>query len=134
LELVRWLVQHGANPNARCKFDITPLSLAATHASYEVIELLFELGASVKYGQPLTYAARHNRPDDIIELLLRKGALVNSLMFQNHDLSFHHFKSLGLGTALDSQARAAQTDRPQNAVFFSLGQPLVTESSGWRPS
>jgi len=42
---VRWLVEHGAKPNARCKFDITPLSIAATSGSYEVISLLFEFGA-----------------------------------------------------------------------------------------
>ena len=47
-ELVRWLIEHGADPNARCRYDITPLSVAAATASKEVIELLFELGASVR--------------------------------------------------------------------------------------
>ncbi|KIW81224.1 hypothetical protein Z517_04249 [Fonsecaea pedrosoi CBS 271.37] len=104
--LVHWLIEHGANPNAQCRFDITPLSIAAQSASKEVIEQLFELGASVKYGQPLHFAVYANRPDEIITLLLEKGAPINGIMFEDHQLSYYHWKEFGLGTPLHIAAEA----------------------------
>jgi ankyrin repeat protein len=80
-ELVRWLVEHGADPNARCRYDITPLSIAVGYALRDVILLLFELGASIQYGQALHCAVRASREDEIIELLLQKGASPNAIMF-----------------------------------------------------
>ncbi|KIX92101.1 uncharacterized protein Z520_12185 [Fonsecaea multimorphosa CBS 102226] len=102
--LVKWLIDHGANPNARCSYDITPLSIAVREGSRHVIEMLLELGASIKYGQPLHYAVRANRENDIIELLLRKGASPNKIMFEDHLVSFLQFQCLGLGTPLHEAA------------------------------
>ncbi|KAK5399153.1 hypothetical protein LTR06_011521, partial [Exophiala xenobiotica] len=104
-ELVQWLIAHGANPNARGKFGITPLSMAAKSASKEVIELLFKLGASTEYGQPLHFAVEKDRPDDIIILLLEKGAPINGILYEGHKLSYHHWKDFGLGTPLHEAAR-----------------------------
>lgn len=104
-ELVQWLVAHGANPNARYKFDITPLSMAGKSASKEVIELLFKLGASTEYGQPLHCAVEKDRPDEIIMLLLKKGAPINGIMYEEHEFSYHHWKDFGLGTPLHEAAR-----------------------------
>ena len=100
LQLTEWMLSHGANPNASCYFDITPLSIAAEKASLQVLQCLVNHGALVQQGQALHYAIRSKREDLIVEYLIENGADVNSIMFQNHDRSFHHFKCFGLGTPL----------------------------------
>ncbi|KIW64199.1 hypothetical protein PV04_09152 [Phialophora macrospora] len=128
-ELVRWLIEHGADPNARCRYDITPLSVAAGSASREVIELLFELGASVQYGQPLHCAVRANREDDIVELLLEKGASPNAVMFQDHPVSFCQFECLGLGTPLHEAARQ-KNDRLMQLLLKHGANPQIRNTFG----
>jgi ankyrin repeat protein len=105
-EFVQWLIEHGADPNASCYFDITPLSAAAQSASKEVIELLFKLGASVDRGQPLHFAVMNGRPDDIVTLFLEKGAAINARMYESHERSFVLLKGLGLATPLHEAAKA----------------------------
>jgi ankyrin repeat protein len=132
-ELLEWLVrEHHANPNARCKFDITPLSIAAQSASLPVIELLFQLGASVKYGQPLHYAVRSNRSNDIIEFLLRKGASPNSIMFEGDAASFHHFQAFGLGTPLHEAVHQGN-ERLVRLLLQNGAREDIVDTLGRRP-
>lgn len=131
-DLTKWLLQRGANPNARCHFDITPLSIAAERASLRVIQLLFDFGASVRFGQPLHYAVRHERSDDILALFLRRGAPINQIMFQEHLPSFCHFKELGLGTPLH-EAASTNNRRTFSFLLQNGADPTVENTIGQIP-
>lgn len=62
--------------------------------------MLFELGASVEYGHALHFAVRNNRPEEVIDVLLEKGASLNSILFERHGPSFYYYREFGLGTPL----------------------------------
>lgn len=126
------MIENGANPNARCRYDITPLSIVAMSAPLDVIELLFDRGASVRFGQPLHYAVRQQRPEAIIRLLIQKGADVNGIMFRGDAVSFNHWKDFCLGTPLHEAARTGN-----NALFKLLvqngGDESIKDSGGNLP-
>ena len=130
METTKWTIAHGALPNARCRFDITPLSIAAKAPSQEIIEYLFDAGASVKFGQPLHYAVRHRCSQAIIELLLNKEASVIEIMFSNDPASYHQFECLGVSTPLHewsgSFARRFRTRvaRCQNQLESGTGRSV----------
>lgn len=42
ISLTHWLLQKGADPNATCDIDYTPLSVAVKGASIWVVQLLFQ--------------------------------------------------------------------------------------------
>ena len=70
-----------------------------------MIQFLLKHGVSVQHEQPLHYAVRNERENEIIELFIEKGAALNDLMFQNHQLSFFHFKTFALDTSLHEAAQ-----------------------------
>ncbi|KAK0355369.1 hypothetical protein LTR02_006150 [Friedmanniomyces endolithicus] len=53
IDLCRWFLSHGADPNAGCGLDITPLSAAVRYGPLEVIELLFNHGGTIECVQLL---------------------------------------------------------------------------------
>ncbi|OAG33816.1 hypothetical protein AYO21_12090 [Fonsecaea monophora] len=112
-ELVGWLVEHGADPNAQCRYDITALSIAAGSASREVIELA-------------------RRGDDFVELLLSKGGSPNALMFHDHPVSFCQFECLGLGTSLH-EAVLHRHDRLVRLLLNHGANPQIRDSLGGLP-
>ncbi|EEA23832.1 hypothetical protein TMatcc_006904 [Talaromyces marneffei ATCC 18224] len=58
IELVKWFLLHGADPNKRCQMrDATPLSYAMYDASMDIIDRLFMHGGSTQQGQLLHYAS-----------------------------------------------------------------------------
>ena len=92
-EVVRLLIQHGADVNAVCAQSLdtakngpmaigslTPLLGAVPHGNYKTIELLINAGANVNVKDvrgmtPLAFAFTSDRPDPrIVRLLLAKGA------------------------------------------------------------
>lgn len=126
------MIDHGALPNARCKFDMTPLSIAAIGATQEAIQYLFDAGASVNFGQPLHYAVRHGRSREILELFIHKGASVNAVMFQDDPVSYVQFQCLGIGTPLHEAARSQNKD----LIEFLLAQgadPNIPDTRGMLP-
>jgi len=132
-DLTKWLLQQGADLNARCHFDITPLSIAAQTAPLEILELLFEFGASVHVGQPLHYAVRFQRPNDVIKLFIDKGAPLNNVLFQNDKVSYYHFESLGLGTPLHEAAHQ-NNDRIIGVLLQNGADLNVRDSLGKLPA
>jgi ankyrin repeat protein len=80
-DLVKALIDEGADINEKNKYGQTPLIYASRGSHIEIIKLLLSQGADVnkKYNQsstPLTEAmAKGNK--EIIELLMEKGADVN---------------------------------------------------------
>lgn len=98
--MTSWLLEHGANPNAQCEVDCTPLSYAVRNASLNVIELLLNHGGDVQKGQLLQYAVcRDEELEDVVSLLVDRGAPLNATMYQDGP-TFMRFFPLSLGTAL----------------------------------
>ncbi|KAJ5259939.1 hypothetical protein N7497_011246 [Penicillium chrysogenum] len=100
IEMTSWLLEHGANPNAQCEVDCTPLSYAVRNASLSVIKLLLNHGGDAQKGQLLQYAVcRDEELEDVVSLLVDRGAPLNATMYQDGP-TFMRFFPLSLGTAL----------------------------------
>ena len=78
-EVTRWLLRHGASPNALCKNGWSPLHVAANRGNQRVIRLLLGAGALIdqRTGSskltPLMFASSSNQPG-AVRLLLQHGA------------------------------------------------------------
>ncbi|USW59766.1 Putative ankyrin repeat-containing domain superfamily [Septoria linicola] len=102
LELTRWFLSQNADPNAQCGIDRTPLSIGIQKGSVAVIEMLFAHGGTIHCGQLLHWAASRQKDDRlaVVNILLRKGALLNAIMYENDEDSFIQREPFGLGTPL----------------------------------
>lgn len=79
-ELTNWLLSHGADPNASCGLNKTPLSAAVQYSPLEVIKLLFARGGSVKQG-------RHNSILRAVRYMIPRNVLLSSYGEDNTDIS-----------------------------------------------
>jgi len=84
VNIVRYLLDHGANPNNVDKTGFTPLHEAAEIGHCEVVELLLSRGAyvdpfSTDHGTPLHVAAQHKQ-DGAMKILLDRHADCNMLL------------------------------------------------------
>ncbi|OBT73412.1 hypothetical protein VF21_08108 [Pseudogymnoascus sp. 05NY08] len=112
-KLASWFLDHGADPNAECDFDFTPLAVAMVSASFATIKLLFDRGGSVKHGQLLHYAARRSGPDriKILDFIISKGAPgMNRLLHQHRPADYLSLEYEGLSTPLGMAAREGTLD------------------------
>ncbi|MBN2081963.1 ankyrin repeat domain-containing protein [bacterium] len=81
-DMVAYLLEQGADPDAFNSHLETPLFIAATRQSEQIVRLLMEHGASVKLANirhttPLIYAAGYPNLE-IVKLLVEHGADVNA--------------------------------------------------------
>ena len=92
LDMTIWLLDRGADPNTRCDIDITPLSHAVRFADLPTIDLLLRRGGDVRIGQ-LMHNAIYRESDTlkVVEILIDRGASLNSLMYQDHQYSWNMF-------------------------------------------
>ena len=78
-EIVRRLLEHGADPNLRNRSGETPLHGASYRASLEVVRLLLSYGAKIDQkdedGKTPFQVASSRGHDEIIKLLLEQGAV-----------------------------------------------------------
>ena len=127
--LTLWFLSHGADPNATCGLDITPLSIAVRDAPFEIIRTLFDHGGSIEHGQLLHFAAIRGLPDriDVLSYLLDKGAPINSVMYEHSVDSYEQEKLSGLGTPLHSAAATGCLEMVD--MLLSSGANPLTENS-----
>ncbi|KAK0248849.1 hypothetical protein B0A54_12768 [Friedmanniomyces endolithicus] len=120
--LVDWFLANGADPNARCLLDITPLSAAVEFASLPTIQRLVDQEGSVACGQLMHYALRRKSDDRIqaMEFLLRQPSLppTRKLMYEDEPWWFESQKFFGLGTPLHDAATGGDLD----AVRFLIAK------------
>lgn len=103
VSLVRWLLAHGADPNANLRGETyTALELGAIHASTETLGLLIRHGAQVQNTSALKLAAYYGRLD-VVEFLLDHGAAIDEIPDNDHIYDAEREK--GLGNALHTAAR-----------------------------
>lgn len=95
LQLTKWFLAHGADPNLISKWGHTPLDTAASKSHpdvYAVIDVLIASGALLTHSNPLHNALVAIDTDsasfEMMEFLLSKGVEINGLSFANRP-EFH---------------------------------------------
>ena len=133
-DLTKWLLENGADPNARCYCDVTPLSIVASFALLEVIQLLFMYGASAKHGAPLYCAVQAERLNEILTFLIDKGAAINERTFENDVISHNHYADFyPWGTPLH-EAATKQNDRIFNLLLSNGADRTIKNNFGVAPA
>ena len=81
LDIVKFMIENGADVNAKNNSGGTPLNVASQGDNRDIVELLIENGANInnKNNNGLTplHQASRNGQKDIVELLIAKGTEVN---------------------------------------------------------
>ncbi|CZT19206.1 uncharacterized protein RCC_05052 [Ramularia collo-cygni] len=134
--LIAWFLSNGADPNATCQMDITPLSTAVAEGRYSVVEqLLTHCPPTTSFrGQLLHLAAGRNIPEDydaIFRLVLQKCHQndINAIMYQDHVFSYEVRRVVGLGTALHEAAKVGQLSAVRTLIA-SGADPSIRDSRG----
>jgi len=111
-KLVRWFILHGADPNATCDWDLTPLSPTVSDAPLCRIKYFLRVGKSIERGQLLHYAVLRKAPDwtEVLTLLLDKGASINQIKYEDRPRTFWERSPFGLGTPLHKAAELGRAD------------------------
>ena len=82
LSVVRWLLEHGANPNVGTRNDSKPLIVAAEHRRVKTVRLLLEHGADPnaadKNGWTALLASACADSTEAVCLLLEHGAAIDA--------------------------------------------------------
>ncbi|KAK2768255.1 hypothetical protein FQN54_000107 [Arachnomyces sp. PD_36] len=107
MKLLKWLLDHGADPNKRCRQrDCTSLSLAVREGPLDAIRLLLQNGGSVQHGQLLHYASIRDKADNLQVLEFIYGSdpelsdsRINKLLDEDYP-EFAMNERAGLGTPL----------------------------------
>ena len=88
LEIVYYLLDHGAKIEAKDDVETTPLMFAVHKNHFEVVKCLIEKGAQLdikdKYGYtPLHFAAKYSSLE-MVKLLVENGAKIDETTIYNH--------------------------------------------------
>lgn len=108
IQIVKLLLNYGANPNLILENGATALMIAIKNHNIEIVQILLANRADVNLGNfknmnPLLYAIYKNKPDvsqciDIIKCLIEAGAILysngNSILTENVDLIILEFADI----------------------------------------
>lgn len=86
VDLACWLIENGADVNAKSTLDEPPLALAIRNGSIGVSKLLLIHGTDISHGNLLHCAAERKNQSEGAELatiLAQKGANVNAYRYDN---------------------------------------------------
>nr|POE89853.1 putative ankyrin repeat protein [Quercus suber] len=111
-DLTAWFLARGANPNASCMMNRTPLSAAVKKAPFPVVEMLFDFGGDIEQGS-LLHEAVWRKSDDreaMLEYLILQGASVNAIDLHNKPTACRMHEAFGLGTPLHTAAAKGDVD------------------------
>lgn len=112
--LVKWFLEHGADPNIHSDRDgVSPLDIAASISTTAVIALFLEHGARVENSNALHAAARGRSGIPMMGYLLDQGVDINALEHQHNPEYFERRKHFGFGTALHCAAQRGSKERIQ---------------------
>ncbi|KAH8727793.1 ankyrin repeat-containing domain protein [Phaeosphaeriaceae sp. PMI808] len=111
-EMVMWLLGHGADPNSRCEWGLTPMSYAMLKAPLETIDKLFQRGADPCCGQLLHYAVLRDKTDAlaVVRRVVEEGMPINEVKYEKDLKTYLERKPFGLGTPLHRAAEFGKTD------------------------
>jgi ankyrin repeat protein len=103
--MMRWLLEHEADPNVHDENGFCALDTAALTSSTDTILFLLDNGADIRQSFPLHSAlerTEENKKDivPVMTLLLDHGADIDALENQRPVGSFGRVFTFGLGTAL----------------------------------
>ena len=128
-KLTSWFLARGADPNAECGLDLTPLSVAVCNAPFEIIQLLFDHGGSIKHGQLLHYAVRRDSIDrlQVLQFIIDKGPPINHVMYQDRLDCYDQLMFFGIGTPLHEAAEQGKLDMVE--LLLARGaDPLIRDA------
>lgn len=117
--LVKWFLEHGADPNSHGSKNECPLDTAASGCYLGSVKLLLEHGAKLDDSNAL-HAVAGSREDDsacieMMAYLLDQGADINALEHQGNPEYRERRKGQAFGTALH---RAAQKGKKERVRFL----------------
>ena len=78
LELVKWMLEHGADANVRSRRDWTPLEYATSCSSPEVVKLMVSFGGDLKHISAFPNSMTNSRWRPMMEFLLEQGCDINA--------------------------------------------------------
>ncbi|RMZ17521.1 hypothetical protein D0860_00359 [Hortaea werneckii] len=133
-DMVQWFFQNGAEPDARCDLDLTPLSVAVEVGQFEGVKLMMGESRRIRSGQLLHHAVRREAPncDQVVEYIIEHGADVDEVMYQHDIQSYLQQEAFGLGTPLHEAAKLGKLDVIELLGRFSAN-PLIEDSLGMTP-
>jgi len=132
VNIIRSLVEHGADVNYKETFGYFPLMEAAERGHFDAVKYLVEHGAKIneqpKYGVSSLASAASGGYADIVKYLIEKGADVN---LQDK------YKYTALRNAIRSKVSEKNTIESKlriiNALLKSKADPNVIDSEGHTP-
>ncbi|KAF2688152.1 ankyrin [Lentithecium fluviatile CBS 122367] len=105
-QMTEWLLDHGADPNSRCDWDLTPISQAIYAAPLELIDYLFSRGANPRCGQLLHHAVLRDKSDalQVVRQVAELGAPINEIKYETDPRGYSEREPFSLGTPLHRAA------------------------------
>ncbi|KAJ6028644.1 hypothetical protein N7540_004220 [Penicillium herquei] len=139
MDLIRWLLDKGADLNQRCQeyMDRTTLSVAIEEAPWSIIELLLNHGGSLQAGQLMHYAALRQLDDrlDVIQFLIDRGLEVNMITYQDCGDEYYFNLYSGIGSPLHYAAGRGLLDSVkllvQNGATPRIKDPIGKTPADW---
>ncbi|KAJ3189080.1 hypothetical protein HDU82_004001, partial [Entophlyctis luteolus] len=123
LEVVKWLVDHGATVSAEEEHKATPLHIASQNGHLEVVKWLEEHGANVKAESKKSTTALHFASYKDVKWLVEHSANMNAE-------EEHHWIPLCVASSGTCRAYTQEDVFSENNPFklLFLPQPLFTAS------